>query len=243
MLVPVGDCVFGVNNSDLAIAPNGQQNQASTNWVGAPGCTRLVLSPRPPAARDPRPSGALRVGGAVPAGDGAVLGIGSYPVGSVGDEAPVLLRREPDGSVRELARVPMRWFGRPPTPNDSTRPHTVAYGLVRIGQQLFMTGSDIVDGRVAPVMWASTDGGATLIQLRLPPAPGERPLTEWDQSWTPVPARIATDGHTVLATALHPDQDQRLWPWRSGDGGRTWQISAAPAPPGRAVTPSAGHST
>jgi hypothetical protein len=110
LMIPVGDCVFGVDNSDLAIAPNGQQMQASTNWVGAPGCTRLVLSPKPPAAHDPQPSGALRVHAAVPAGDGAVLGLGSYPVGSAENatlgEAPALLRREPDGSVRRSRRSP-----------------------------------------------------------------------------------------------------------------------------------------
>lgn len=89
-------------------------------------------------------------------------------------------------------------------------------------------GTDVVDGQLAPVVWASEDGGATLTRQRLPQAPGDHPPTEWGQY--PVPARIAADGLTLLATAHGPDKDGRLWTWRSADAGQTWQVAASPPP-------------
>lgn len=200
-----------------AFAADGNQQYGAANWVGAPGCTRLQLSARPKPTGDRLPAGALRVFSAVAVGDGAVVGIGT-----VLGEAPALLRREPDGSLRTLARLPMRWF------DMQLGIGTRASGLVRMGQRLYLAGMDVVDGQLAPVVWASEDGGATLTQQRLPPAPGDHPPTAWGTY--PVPARIATDGLTLLAAADGPDQDGRLWTWRSADAGRTWQVSASPPP-------------
>lgn len=204
-LVPVGDCVLGVNDFGDQPSLAGGFTNATANWVGATGCTHLELSPRPEETGDRLPSGALRVSSAVPAGDAAVVGVGSYPLAGDSEivrRAPALMRREPDGAVHELARLPMHKFGKPPGPRESDiRPGTEAHGLVRMGQRLFVADGDVVDGRVAPAVWESADGGATPTELRLPPAPGDRPLTEWDQSRTPVPWWIATDGQTLLATA------------------------------------------
>lgn len=227
LLVPAGDCVFGFDRADFPNAPNEQLNRAPTSWVGAPGCTRLVPSPRPPAVRDPEPSGALHVHAAVPAGDGGVLGIANYPLvwgnGWYLGRAPAVFRREPDGSIRELARLPMHWLPYPNPDGPYSQPRTSAWGLVRMGERLVVAGADVVDGRVVPVVWTSTDSGAALTALPLPPAP----TGGSGQPVTPVPVWIAADGQALLATASSSADNGQLWTWRSTDGGQTWRVSAA----------------
>ncbi len=94
-LVPVGDCVLGLDNHIAG------PRHASVNWLGARGCTRLELSPRPEPTGDRLPSGALLVYSAVPTADGAVVGIGDYPVPERNGTllaAPSLWRREPSAA-------------------------------------------------------------------------------------------------------------------------------------------------
>jgi hypothetical protein len=156
----------------------------------------------------------MAVYAAVPMEDGSVIAVGEsaavQPDGTMTTQTgQSLLRRDADGSVHQLAVLPYRGYG----PDDhGARPS----GLATIGQRLLATGSGQVNGQTVPVVWESTDGGASVRQIPLPPGSGPGPpaSTNWSN-----PTMIASAGQTVLASPPYP-----LWTWRSVDGGRAWTL-------------------
>ncbi len=213
LLVPFGGCVLGVDGG----AYQGR-TPVTTTWVGDGACTRLTvvgggyswrdLFRTPPGSGD----GDMAVSAAIPMDDGSVIAAGEsaalQPDGTtVSSSGQALLRRDTDGSVHPLTVLPYRGYG----PDDQgARPS----GLARIGQRLLATGSGEVNGQTVPVVWESTDGGASVSQIPLPSGSRPRASTNWSN-----PTMIASAGQTVLASPPYPS-----WIWRSVDGGQDWML-------------------
>lgn len=175
--------------------------------------------------------------------DGSIIGIGSLlghePYGSVlpwttlwgGDS---LLRRYPDGSMRQLAALPHNVLGWP-----------VLFALARSGQWLLVVGWKAVRDNHEdawnwiPTAWESTDAGVTLHEVprSLPLVRDPQPLLDPLNLGRPdAPMKIAVDGETVLVEEELGGNEgagsRRMW--RSVDGGRTWSAVFVPVemPPG-----------
>lgn len=198
LLVPFQDCVFGIADGLAG---------AVSNWVGEPGCTRLV----------PSPGDVLSVTDAVPMDDGSIIGVGKS-----------LVRRDPDGSVQDLPALPAQ-LGNYGVPSP--------YALARSGQRLIVVGRFPVydkqwDFVYLPTAWESTDGGVTVHQTTLPLPQIQDPLHIQEAlglGLLVLPMKIAADGDTVVATdGVGYGSDAGLRLWRSVDGGHTWSVVSVP---------------
>ncbi len=133
-LVPVGDCVFG-----LAGYPDGNGGHIPPTWLGADGCTRLVLDQAPGHGPE---GAAFAVAAAVPGPDGSVIGLG-----------PWFSRRDRSGAVVRLFQ-----------PQTDRR----GVALTRAGRNLVGIGLRETPGRPQPVAWVSGDEGRTAREVDLP---------------------------------------------------------------------------
>ncbi len=136
-LVPLGDCVLG-----LGTYRTGGTARVPATWLGADGCTRLVLDPVPHGGPEEAAT-AFAATAAAPGPDGAVIGLDQW-----------FFRRERSGEVVRLFRPEL---------------DRKAVALARAGRNLVGVGTrETPGGTTEPVAWVSGDEGRTAREIGLP---------------------------------------------------------------------------